>query len=78
MKHVHKLFFLRAIKTGLIALTGFIIYEILSELEKIWNMMLPDNEYYHFYKRRFLHFLALFLMDLFLLYIFFFIFDIEL
>jgi len=73
----HRKNFISALRTALITITGFIIYEILIELEKIWNYTFPNNEHYHFHKRRILHFLGIFLIDLFLIYTFFYLFNIE-
>jgi hypothetical protein len=73
----NKKFFLSAFKTALIAVTGFIIYEILLVLEKLWNNISPNNEKYHFHKRKLMHFLGIFLIDLLLIYIIFFVFNIE-
>jgi hypothetical protein len=73
----HKKNIISAFRTALIGITGFIIYEILIELEKIWNYTFPNNEHYHFHKRRILHFLCIFLLDLLLIYIFFYLFNIE-
>lgn len=73
----HRKNIINAFRTALIALTGFIIYEILIELEKIWNYTMPSNEHYHFHKRRILHFLGIFLIDLFLIYLIFYVFNIQ-
>jgi hypothetical protein len=67
-----------AFRTALLAIIGFTIYEMLVELEKIWNIHSPNNHKYHFHKRRILHFLAIFLIDLLLIYMIFFVFNVEL
>ena len=74
----NKKILLIAFRTALLAIIGFTIYEMLVELEKIWNNRSPNNHKYHFHKRRILHFLAIFFIDLLLLYIIFFVFNVEL
>ncbi len=73
----HKKNIINALRSALVAIAGFIIYELLLELEKLWNELSPSKYHYHIHKRRFLHFLGIFLIDLCLIYIIFFIFNVE-
>ena len=73
----HLRMFLNALRTSLIIVAGFIAYEILIELEKIWNHIYP-NKTYNLAKRKLFKLLIIFLIDLILLYIVFFTFKIEL
>lgn len=73
--NIHKRILLHALRTAIIFITGFFIYEILREIEKIWNSTIPGETIYHFSKRKFYHFLSIFIIDLIILYIFFYLFD---
>lgn len=68
--------FLSALRTAIIVVSGFIAYEILLELEKIWNLNYPDK-YYNFAKHKIAKLTLIFLIDLILLYMLFYIFKIE-
>jgi len=74
----HKRIFLNAFRTAVIFMTGFIIYELLLELEKLWNYEFPDHKIYNFGKRKMYKFLFVFLIDLLLLYAIIFYFKIHL
>ncbi len=63
-----KLFF-HALRTALLFVAGFLSYEILKKIEIQWNKIAPKNEKVHFMQRKSFHFIALFLADLFLLYL---------
>ena len=74
----HNEFFLNALRTALISIAGFLIYEILKILESEWNKMYPNNELTHFARRKMLHFIFIFIIDLIILYLIALLFDIQL
>jgi hypothetical protein len=73
----HKKNVINAFRTALVAIAGFIIYELLLEIEKLWNELTPSKYHYNLHKRRLLHFLGIFLIDLILIYTIFYIFNVE-
>ena len=77
-KFRHHIFFLHALRTALIFIAGFITYELLKILENKWNKMYPNNEFSHFAHRKTYHFVIIFLIDLFLLYLIALLFDVHL
>jgi hypothetical protein len=50
-------------------IVGFLSYEILKTMEAEWNKVIPNNEAVHFANRKSYHFVAIFLGDLFVLYL---------
>ncbi len=76
MKPNHVRIFLHAVRTALLIIAGFIVYEILLEMEKTWNNIYP-NKTYNFAKRKSYKFVTIFLIDLLILYMFVYIFNIE-
>jgi len=71
MKEVnHKKIFLHGLRTSLMFLAGFIIYEILLEIEKEWNEINPEHKKYHLHKKRGLKFILILFFDLIILYVF--------
>jgi hypothetical protein len=74
-KGVYDRIFFQSLRTAIILASGFIIYEILTDLEKKWNKNNPGNKTYYFYKRNILKFIFIFFLDFTLLYIFFFVFN---
>ena len=72
---VRRRIFFHSLRTAIIFVSGFIIYEILLGLEKEWNKMNPDNETYNFHKRNIFKFIFIFLVDLIVLYSFYWFFD---
>ena len=65
----HSKFFLNALRSALLFIAGFLTYEILKTLESEWNKTHENREVIHFAQRKSYHFLAIFLLDLFILYI---------
>ena len=65
----HHVFFLNALRTSLIFVAGFITYELLKILESEWNKTHPNNQLAHFARRKILHFIFIFIIDLIILYI---------
>lgn len=69
-----KIFF-HSVRTAIIFVAGFMIYEILLELEEVWNKANPGRETYNFHKRNILKFIIIFLIDFALLYALYWFFD---
>jgi hypothetical protein len=78
MKANHLRMFLNALRTALVIVAGFIAYEILLELEILWNKIKPENKTYHFINRKLYKLIIIFIIDLLLLYLVFYGFKIEL
>jgi hypothetical protein len=74
-KIVGKRIFFHSLRTAIVFVAGFIIYEILIALEKEWNKKNPGKETYNFHKRNILKFIFIFLVDFIVLYVFFWLFD---
>jgi len=68
MKFDHPRMFTNALRTALLFVGGFLIYEILVRLEKMWNKANPENQLYHFYQRKSLKLILIFIIDLLILY----------
>jgi hypothetical protein len=77
-KTIHHRFLIHALRTSLIFISGFLVYELLKLLEAEWNKIHPNNELSHFAQRKVYHFIAIFIIDLLILYSFLWIFGIEL
>ena len=74
---IHSHIFLHAFRTAIIFVSGFIIYEILIEIEKEWNKKDPSRRSYNFSKRKIVKFLLVLIIDMILLYMLYFIFKVE-
>jgi hypothetical protein len=74
---IHKHIFLHALRTAALFVAGFIIYEVLFEIEKEWNKKEPSKHLYHFAKRKSIKFVIVLTIDMILLYILFFAFKVE-
>ena len=48
----HTRLFLHALRTALLFVAGFFIYEILVALEELWNEAVPENSLQHFHQRK--------------------------
>ena len=66
---LHSHIFFHAVRTAIIFVAGFMIYDILVKIEKEWNKLNPSRRAYHFSKRNIIKFLLIFIIDMFLLYI---------
>jgi len=73
----HMRLFLHALRTALLFVAGFFIYEILVTLEKMWNEAVPENSLQHFHQRKGIKFIIILIIDLLILYGLFVIFDID-
>ena len=78
MKANHLRMFLNALRTAIIIVSGFIAYEILVELEIIWNKKYPGEQAKNFTHRKLYKLIIIFTIDLLLLYLVFYTFRIEL
>ena len=74
----HFYFFLNALRTALIFIAGFLSYELLKILEGDWNKMYPNNEFSHIAHRKMYHFIIIFVIDLFIIYLIALLFDVHL
>jgi len=68
MKINHTRIFTHALRTALLFVAGFVIYEILVRLEKMLNLANPENQLYNFHKRKTLKLILIFIIDLLILY----------
>jgi hypothetical protein len=69
MQKLHHIrLFSHAFRTALLFISGFLIYEILLNLEKLWNKKNPNNKLKHFYTRKIYKFILIFVIDLAILY----------
>ena len=74
----HTKYFLHAMRTAILFIAGFFIYEILLRLEKLWEKINPSHKVYNFYKLKTLKFAIILTIDLIILYGFLLFFGIEL
>jgi uncharacterized membrane protein len=74
----HLRMFLNALRTAILIVSGFIAYEILVELEILWNKKNPSNKAKHFMYHKLYKLIIIFLIDLLVLYLVFYTFKIEL
>lgn len=66
---IHLELFLKALRTSIIFIAGFLAYDWLKQLEVKWNKESPNNEFVHFANRKIYHFIIIFLVDLIILYL---------
>jgi hypothetical protein len=74
----HLRMFLNALRTAILIVSGFIAYEILVELEILWNKKNPSKKAKHFMYHKLYKLIIIFLIDLLVLYLVFYTFKIEL
>ena len=68
MKINNKRIFAHALRTALLFVASFLIYEILISLEKMWNKANQENKLYYFYEKHIFRLILIFIMDLLILY----------
>ena len=68
MKINHKLIFAHALRTAMLFVAGFLIYDILINLEKTWKKEDSENNLYYLYKKHMFRLILTFIMDLLILY----------
>lgn len=78
MKVNHLRMFINALRTSIIIVSSFIAYEILLSIEKIWNKENPENKTSNLIHHKLYKLIIIFLIDLLLLYLFFYTIKIEL
>lgn len=64
----HLRIFTHALRTALLFVAGFLVYEILIELEKKWNLINSRNKHINFLHTKILKLISLFIIDLLILY----------
>jgi len=74
----HHIFFIRALRTSLIFIAGFLSYELLKAIEYEWNKTHPGNEVYHLTQRKTYLFIIMFVVDLIILYLILILFNVNL
>ena len=65
----YKRIFLNAARSAVLIVLSFVLYELLTALEKDWNSQNPNNELHHSLKRRLYKFMIIFISDLIILYL---------
>ena len=65
----HIKFFFHALRSALLVIVGFLIYELLKLIEVKWNKQRPSYKMTHFAKRKTYHFIIIFIADLIILYL---------
>ena len=74
----HRYYFLQALRTALIFISGFLTYELLKIVENEWNKKYPNNELSNYVHRTKYHFFLIYMFDLMILYSVALLFDIRL
>jgi hypothetical protein len=64
----HLRIFTHALRTSLLLVASFFIYELLIKLENQWNILNPQNKVQHFRLRKVLKLILIFSIDLLILY----------
>lgn len=73
----HKRIFFHALRSALLFIAVFLIYDILINLEKLWNKENPEKTKYNYYLRKIIKFTVILILDLFILYFVSIFFNIE-
>ena len=74
----HKKLFVLALRTAIVIVISFFIYEIIVNLEKILDKNMYNNKLSNEFVKRFTHFFTIFISDLVILYLIVILFDINL
>jgi hypothetical protein len=69
VKNINKKIFTLAFRSALLVIGGFFIYEILKEAEHTWLKYETGNYHLHLIKKKIIHFVLVFFVDLFILYL---------
>jgi hypothetical protein len=64
----HKYIFFHALRSALLFIAVFFIYDILINLEKLWNKENPEKSKYNYYLNKIIKFTVILIIDLFILY----------
>jgi len=78
MKVQHPKIFLAALRSALLILGSFILYEFLKEMIEIWDEIFLHKKEHHIFYRRIYQYLGVFILDLIILYLAFYLFEVEL
>jgi len=73
---MHKKLFLNAFRTALIIVLSFVVYDINTHVLRSLNIYYPELLEYHFTISKLTKFICIFLLDLFVLYIYAYVFNI--
>ena len=65
---MHLRLFIHALRSALLFVAGFFIYEVTLKLEYKWNSLHPEHKLYNFHKKEGVKFVFIFMIDLILLY----------
>jgi hypothetical protein len=65
----HKKIFLYSLRTALLIVAGFFVYDILKEFENDWNKTHPENKLNNLAQNKIIHFIVMFLIDVIILYL---------
>jgi hypothetical protein len=63
MKPHHRLM-LGALKNALIVVAGFALYELIEEMKVLWKHRFPESEYMHVHYGRLVHLFSVFMADI--------------
>jgi hypothetical protein len=78
MKVHHSKIFLSALRSALLILGSFILYDLLKDMVEIWDDIFLHKKEHHIYYRRIYQYLGVFILDLIILYLVFYLFKIQL
>jgi hypothetical protein len=78
MKINHSKIFLSALRSALLVLGSFILYDLLKDMLDIWDDIFLHKKEYHIYYKRIYQYLGVFFLDLIILYLAFYLFHIDL
>jgi hypothetical protein len=73
---MHKKLFLNAFRTALIIVLSFVVYDINAHVLGSLDKNYPELYEYHFTLSKIIKFICIFLLDLFILYIYAYIFNV--
>lgn len=74
---IHNEFLIKALKTGFVFVVGIILYDIIKLIEADLIKANPEEQLEHMTHSKLFHFSAIFLTDLFAIYVIYLIFKIE-
>ncbi len=60
--------YLYAFRTAVLIVASLFVYDILKKIEAEWNKTHPNNELKHLSQRKMIHFVTIFIIDVFILY----------
>ena len=66
-KIIHYKILFHSLRTAILVIIGFLVYEILKIFENEWNKTYPNNELKYLGKRKLIHFIIIFIVDIIIL-----------